>query len=39
VVKIDGRTVGAGAPGPVTKRLMTRFHELVAREGVPATEA
>lgn len=36
VVKIDGRTVGTGAPGPVTKQLMLGFHELVTREGVPA---
>jgi branched-chain amino acid aminotransferase len=29
VVEIDGRKVGAGVPGPVTKRLTTDFHALV----------
>lgn len=28
VVKVDNRTIGAGLPGPVTKELKTRFHEL-----------
>ncbi|MFM7185710.1 MAG: branched-chain-amino-acid transaminase [Planctomycetota bacterium] len=31
VVEIDGRTVGSGAPGPVTKRLTDDFHALVRR--------
>jgi branched-subunit amino acid aminotransferase/4-amino-4-deoxychorismate lyase len=30
---IDGRPVGAGVPGPVTKRLMALYEEL-ARRGV-----
>ena len=29
VVDIDGRTIGAGTPGPVTKQLTTAFHALV----------
>jgi branched-chain amino acid aminotransferase len=29
VVDIDGRTIGSGTPGPVTKRLTTAFHALV----------
>jgi len=29
VVDIDGRTIGAGVPGPVTQRLTTAFHALV----------
>jgi branched-chain amino acid aminotransferase len=29
VVEIDGRKVGAGVPGAVTKRLTTDFHALV----------
>jgi branched-chain amino acid aminotransferase len=29
VVKIDGRTIGAGKPGPITKELLVRFHKLV----------
>ena len=33
-VRIDGRPVGAGAPGPVTRELMRRLSDLVAREAV-----
>ena len=29
VVDIDGRTIGAGTPGPITKQLTTAFHTLV----------
>lgn len=29
VVEIDGRTIGAGVPGPVTARLIDGFHALV----------
>lgn len=29
VVDIDGRTIGAGTPGPITARLTTDFHKLV----------
>ena len=29
VVDIDGRTIGAGTPGPVTQQLTTAFHALV----------
>ena len=32
VTKIDGRVVGNGAPGAITKRLLEAFHKLV-REG------
>jgi len=28
VVKVDSRTIGAGAPGPITRDLMARFHKL-----------
>ena len=31
VVKIDGRTIGDGKPGPITRDLMSRFHELTRR--------
>ena len=31
VVDIDGRTIGAGTPGPVTQRLTTAFHALVRK--------
>jgi branched-chain amino acid aminotransferase len=29
VVKVDGRPIGTGKPGPVTKQLHERFHKLV----------
>jgi branched-chain amino acid aminotransferase len=32
IVKLDGRTIGAGVPGPVTRDLTRRFRELVKRE-------
>ena len=28
VVKIDGRVIGDGRPGPITRELMDRFHKL-----------
>jgi branched-chain amino acid aminotransferase len=31
VVKVDSRTIGAGVPGPITRDLMTRFHELTRK--------
>jgi branched-chain amino acid aminotransferase len=33
VVELDGRRIGAGRPGPVTKRILEAFRELAAREG------
>jgi branched-chain amino acid aminotransferase len=27
VVKLDGRPIGDGKPGTITKRLLARFHE------------
>ena len=35
VVKVDGRTIGEGTPGPVTRQLTKLFKELTAREGTP----
>ena len=35
VVKFDGRSIGDGRPGPVTRRLMESFHQLTLRSGVP----
>ena len=29
VTKIDGRTIGDGKPGPVTRRLIEAFHRFV----------
>lgn len=31
VVKVDSRTIGTGAPGDITRDLITRFHELARR--------
>jgi branched-chain amino acid aminotransferase len=33
VVSLDGRTIGDGKPGPVTRDLLTRFRELTRRGG------
>jgi branched-chain amino acid aminotransferase len=35
VVKIDGRIIGKGRPGPVTARLIKRYHELTKASGEP----
>jgi branched-chain amino acid aminotransferase len=35
VVKIDGRVVGSGQPGPVTKRLVSEYHVLTKSSGEP----
>lgn len=31
VVKLDGRPIGAGVPGPVTADLLRRFQEFVRK--------
>ncbi len=33
VVRLDNRVIGSGSPGPVTKRLISSFHELTAASG------
>jgi branched-chain amino acid aminotransferase len=33
VTRVDGREIGDGLPGPVTRRLTEHFRELTAREG------
>jgi len=35
VVALDGRRIGGGEPGPVTRALATVFRTLAAREGEP----
>ncbi len=35
VVKIDGRVIGSGKPGPVTRQLMERYHALTRVSGEP----
>ncbi|MDO8580029.1 MAG: branched-chain-amino-acid transaminase [Candidatus Omnitrophota bacterium] len=34
VVKVDGRVIGEGTPGPVTKKMMKMFHETTIKDGV-----
>jgi branched-chain amino acid aminotransferase len=34
-VELDSRPIGDGRPGPVTRRLIERFHQLTASEGTP----
>ncbi|MBI4430681.1 MAG: branched-chain-amino-acid transaminase [Candidatus Omnitrophica bacterium] len=34
VVEIDGRMIGSGEPGPVTRSLMKGFRELTRKDGV-----
>lgn len=35
VVKVDGRVIGAGTPGPRTKELVERYHALTKVSGEP----
>lgn len=35
VTSLDGRRIGTGEPGPVTRRLAAAFHALAASEGEP----
>jgi branched-chain amino acid aminotransferase len=34
IVKVDGRAIGEGKPGPVTKRLLNALHQLTKKDGV-----
>jgi branched-chain amino acid aminotransferase len=38
VVKIDGRVIGSGKPGPVTARLIAQYHSLTKASGEPIYE-
>jgi branched-chain amino acid aminotransferase len=35
VIAVDGRAIGDGRPGPVTRSLMESYHQLAQREGTP----
>ena len=35
VIKVDGRVIGDGTPGPVTRQLTAAFRELTKTAGVP----
>jgi len=34
IVKVDGRVIGEGKPGAVTKKLLNAFYQLVKKDGV-----
>ncbi|HWX22864.1 MAG TPA: branched-chain-amino-acid transaminase [Candidatus Binatia bacterium] len=38
VVKVDGRVIGDGKPGPVTQRLVAQYHALTKVSGEPIYE-
>jgi branched-chain amino acid aminotransferase len=38
VVKVDGRVIGTGRPGPVTARLVAKYHALTKVSGEPIYE-
>jgi branched-chain amino acid aminotransferase len=38
VVKVDGRLIGTGKPGPITTDLVTRYHSLTKVSGEPIYE-
>jgi len=35
ITKVDGRTIGDGKPGRITKQLMAEFKKLTERDGTP----
>jgi branched-chain amino acid aminotransferase len=35
---VDGRTIGSGKPGPVTRQLMAAFKVVTTKEGYPITK-
>jgi len=35
IVEVDKRKIGAGVPGPVTKEIISRFHEYAQNSGTP----
>ena len=39
VVECDGRVIGSGRPGPITRLLRERFHRLVREERELETNA
>ena len=38
LVEIDGRTIGNGGEGPITKRIHEKFNEIKQTEGIPALD-
>ena len=35
IVEVDKREIGAGVPGPVTKEIISRFHDYAQNSGTP----
>lgn len=35
VVEVDGQPIGTGAPGPITRRLLDRYNQRIARQVEP----
>ncbi|MBR1369413.1 branched-chain amino acid aminotransferase [Methanocalculus chunghsingensis] len=35
IVKVDGRIIGSGRPGPITKQIMAAFKTITEKEGTP----
>jgi branched-chain amino acid aminotransferase len=35
IVKIDGRVIGDGKPGPITEKLVGQYHALTKVSGEP----
>jgi branched-chain amino acid aminotransferase len=35
IVEVDKRKIGTGAPGPVTKEIISRFHDYAQNSGTP----
>ncbi len=35
IIKVDGRIIGNGKPGKITRRLMSEFKKLTGEEGTP----
>jgi branched-chain amino acid aminotransferase len=38
VTRVDGRVIGTGKPGPITKELMVAFKELASTTGTAIFE-
>jgi branched-chain amino acid aminotransferase len=38
VVEVDKRAIGSGAPGVVTREIITRFHEYASNTGTPVNK-
>ncbi len=35
IVYVDGRSIGSGKPGPITRQLMAAFKTVTEKEGTP----